>query len=42
MILFQKLKADSQVYVNAKSLNLDKAPGKHVVSLLFSTKKGGK
>ena len=42
MILLQKLQAYSQVYVNRKLLNLEKALGRQVVSVLFSTNKVGK
>ena len=42
MILLQKLQAHSQIYVNEKLRNLEKAPGRQVVSVLFSTKEGGK
>ena len=38
MILLPKLKAYSQVCVNGKLLNLEKAPGRQVVSIVFSTK----
>ena len=41
MILLQKLQAHSQVYVNGKLLNLEKAPGRQVISVLFSTKEEG-
>ena len=42
MILLQKLQAHSQVYVNRKLLNLEKAPGRQVVAVLLSKKRGGK
>ena len=42
MLLLQKLPAHTQVYVDGKLLNLEKAPGRQVVSVLFSTKEGGK
>ena len=42
MVLLQKLPAHTQVYVDGKLLNLEKAPGRQVVSVLFSTKEGGK
>ena len=42
MILLQKLQAYFQVYVNGKLLNLEKAPGRQVVSILFSTKESEK
>ena len=42
MILLQKLQAHSQIYVNGKLVNLEKAPRRQVVSALFSTKEGGK
>ena len=41
MILLRKLQAHSQVCVNGKLLNLEKAPGIQVVSIVFSTKQGG-
>ena len=36
MILLQKLQAHSQVYVNGKLLNLEKAPGRQVFAVLLS------
>ena len=42
MILLQKLQAHSQVHVNGKLLNLEKALGRQVFSVLLSTKEGGK
>ena len=42
MILLQKLQAHSQVYVNEKLRNLEKAPGRQVGSVLFSTKESRK
>ena len=42
MILLQNLQAHSQVYVNGKLLNLEKALRKQVVSVLFSTKESRK
>ena len=41
MILLQKLQAHSQVYIDGELLNLKKAPGRQVVSILLSTKEGG-
>ena len=41
MIFLPKLQAHSQVCVNRKLLNLEKAPGMQVVSIVFSTKEGG-
>ena len=41
MILLQKLQGHSQVYVNMKLLNLEKAAGRQVVSISFSSKEGG-
>ena len=35
------MQAHSQVYVNGKLLNLEKAPGRQVISVLFSTKEEG-
>ena len=42
MILLQKLQAHFQVYVSGKLLNLEKAPGRQVASVFFSTEEGGK
>ena len=42
MILLQKLQAHSQVDVYGKLPNLEKALGRQVVSVLLSTKEGGK
>ena len=41
MILLRKLQAHSQVCVNGKLINLEKAPGMQVVSIVFSTQEGG-
>ena len=41
-LYIQKLQAHSQNYVNRKLSNLQKAPGRQLVSVLFSTKEGGK
>ena len=35
------MQAHSQVYANGKLLNLEKAPGRQVISVLFSTKEEG-
>ena len=40
MILLKKLKGHSQLYVNGKLLNLEKAPGRQVVC--FIPHKGGR
>ena len=42
MILLQKLQAHSQVYISVKLLNFEIAPIREAVSVLLSTKKGGK
>ena len=41
MILLRKLQAHSLICANGKLLNLEKAPGRQVVSIVFSTKEGG-
>ena len=38
MILRQKLQVHSQVYLHGKLLNLEKAPGRQVISVLFPKK----
>ena len=42
MFLSQKFQAHSEVYVNGKLLNLEKAPRRLVAPILFSTEEGGK
>ena len=42
MVLLEKYQANTQVYLSGKLLNLEKASGRQVISLLFSAKEGGK